>query len=194
MRRAILLFAALIGGFTAGCGSEPPAAPRPAAPHTPANLARPVVGSRIAPGETAAAGSAIPAGRGLPSRSIVASPAPRLRGPRPIGSGQDIRTRDLAARITVARSVAAADQYIVRVTVHVLRGTYEFGPALVRLRHTAGPDDTPPAAGAIPPVAFTLHVGVTQTWRIPFRPPTTGDTQIQVTESSGAVLATWTTR
>ncbi len=132
----------------------------------------------------------------------AAAPAPTVSPPafsvpvssaQPLGAGQDIRTPELAARVTVTGRFASSDRYGVTVTVQVLRGTYEFGPAMVRLHHTAGPDTAPIVTGALPRVAFTLHVGVTQGWEIPFGVAAGRDSQVQVVTPAGLVLA-WTAR
>jgi hypothetical protein len=170
MRTAILVIAALIGESLAGCGSEQPAAPPPV----------PVSASTPAP--TPASATA-----GVPGK------APAVAEARPVGSGQDIRLPDLAARITVTEVLAAGDRYTVKVRVHVLRGTYGFGPAMVHLRHATGPDTGPIAAASVPRVAFTLHAGVTQEWEIPFGSAAGKGTQVQVVTPAGVVLA-WTAR
>lgn len=132
----------------------------------------------------------------------AAAPAPTAPPPafaepisaaQPFGAGQDIRTPDLAARVTVTKTLASADRFAVRVSVQVLRGTLQFGPSMVRLHRDRGPDATPVGRGAVPAVAFTLHVGVTQVWDLPFDRGATGDTQLQIVTPSGVVLA-WTAR
>lgn len=132
----------------------------------------------------------------------VAAPVPTASPPsfsapvsaaRPLGDGQDIRTPELAAEVTAETILASADHYAVKVTVQVLRGTYEFGPSMVRLHHTDGPDTAPITSGSIPGVAFTLHAGVIQAWEIPFGRPTSPGAQVQVVTPSGVVLA-WTAR
>jgi hypothetical protein len=133
-----------------------------------------------------------PSAAPVPTATRAAASAP-AGAARPVGSGQDVRTPEVAARVTVTETLASTDRYAVEVTVQVLRGTYEFGPARVRLRNPAGPDTAPIAGGASPPVAFTLHVGVTRTWRIPFGRAAGAGAQIQVVDPAGAVLA-WTTR
>ncbi|GAA2871567.1 hypothetical protein Acy02nite_29910 [Actinoplanes cyaneus] len=132
----------------------------------------------------------------------VAAPVPTASPPtftapisaaQPLGVGQDVRTPELAARVTVAGTLSTADRYAVRVTVQVLRGTYEFGPAMARLHHATGPDTTPAAGRAVPPVAFTLHAGVTQRWEITFDGAAGHGAQIRIAGPAGDVLA-WTVR
>ncbi|MFI1995985.1 hypothetical protein [Actinoplanes sp. NPDC020271] len=112
---------------------------------------------------------------------------------QPLGAGQDIRAPELAARVTVTGTLSSADRYAVKVTVQVLRGTYEFGPATVRLHHADGPDTAPSGTRAVPPVAYTLHAGVTQAWEIPFGAAAGRNAQVQIVTPSGVVLA-WTAR
>ncbi|AEV83455.1 hypothetical protein ACWT_2433 [Actinoplanes sp. SE50] len=150
MRRAILLFVALIGGLLAGCGSASPKAPAPA--------------------------------------------LPAVTGTHPVGSVQDLQTADSSVRVKVAAAGAAADRYVVRVTVQVLRGTYEFNPVLLHLRDTTGADTGPVPGRSRPATAFTLHPGVTLSWRVPFPHPAAPDAQVVLTSRSGTALAAWNTR
>ncbi|GIF14685.1 hypothetical protein [Actinoplanes teichomyceticus] len=183
MRRATQLIAALLGGLTAGCGPEPPAAPP--TPSPPAASPAPVT----------AAGEA----RAAAPDSVSRPPAGDAR---PLGSGQDIRTADLAARVRVTEEPAGPDQagdppYVVRVTVRVLRGTWEFGPALVRLRYAGGSESGPIDGASRPPGAMTLHTGASFTWRVPFEHSAGvgigAGAQILVIDARGVVLAAWTT-
>ncbi|GLW28188.1 hypothetical protein Areg01_11280 [Actinoplanes regularis] len=106
----------------------------------------------------------------------------------------DFRTPELSARVTITESLIATDRYAVKVTVQVLGGVYEFGPALLRLHPATGPDIAPITGRANPPVAFTLHTGVTRSWQVPFAHAVTSGAQILLTDPSGTVLAAWTTR
>ncbi|BCY07700.1 hypothetical protein L3i22_027880 [Actinoplanes sp. L3-i22] len=130
-----------------------------------------------------------PSSAPTPTVTPAAASAP-VSAAEPVGSGQDVRTPELAARVTV--DLADGDPATIRVTVRVLRGTYEFGPAQVRLRNATGPDTAPLVARSTPPVGLTLHVGVTRTWQIPFGRAAATGAQIQVTSPAGTVLA-WTT-
>ncbi|KUL22275.1 YajG family lipoprotein [Actinoplanes awajinensis] len=149
-------------------------------------------------------GSHPPSVRASPvaARPPTASPADHAGAGSPavllLGTGQDIRTPGLAARVTVTGSPATASAYAVRVSVHVLRGTWEFGPALIRLRYTAQPggspvDTAPIEGGAIPP-AMTLHPGTALSWRIPFEHAPGAGAQLLLTDPTGTTLAAWTTR
>ncbi|WP_436520253.1 hypothetical protein [Actinoplanes sp. HUAS TT8] len=133
-----------------------------------------------------------PAAAPVPTASPPAFTAP-ISAARPLGDGQDIRTPDLAARVTVENTLASADRYAVKVTVEVLRGTYEFGPGMVRLHQRTGPATTPMTGASVPRVAFTLHVGVVQNWEIPFGRAAGAGSQIQIATPSGVILA-WTAR
>ncbi|GAA4602245.1 hypothetical protein GCM10023107_59680 [Actinoplanes octamycinicus] len=101
--------------------------------------------------------------------------------------------RDVAATAGGAGDPA----YVVEVTVRVLRGSWEFGPGLVRLRYADGATEKGPVDGGGTPGARTLHAGVTRSWLVPFEHPAgagvgTG-AQVLIGAPDGAVLA-WATR
>ncbi|MEV6347848.1 hypothetical protein [Actinoplanes sp. NPDC051851] len=194
MRRGTLLIAGMLAVTAAGCGTTEPAAhPSPeAAP--PVVSSSPVLESNGSARVTVLDGSgAVPPGAGLPAVSVSAAP---------LGRTQDIRTPDLAAKVTVSLGWSPADEagdpaYVIDVSVRVQRGTWQFGPSLVRLRYAGGTESGPIEGGSSPAGGMTLHTGAATTWHIPYEHSAgvgigQGATIIVVDES-GTVLATWTT-
>jgi hypothetical protein len=140
-------------------------------------------------------------GCGAQPRSIrAAATAPGRTTPpaaagtaRPIGSEQDLRTPELAAQVTVRETMKSNAAYVVKVTVHIQHGTWEFGPTLLRLQAADGTTSVPAHRGALPAGALTLHDGVTRTWQIPFGHPAGADARLVLTTPAGTAL-TWTTQ
>ncbi|WP_189333970.1 hypothetical protein [Actinoplanes ianthinogenes] len=101
-----------------------------------------------------------------------------------------MRTPELAARVTV-REVAAGSGFAVQVSVRVLRGTWEFGPAAVRMRSADGAESTPVLERASRG-ARTLHAGVAQSWQIPFGRAAGAGAHLLLSTPAGTALA-WIT-
>ncbi|GLY00548.1 hypothetical protein [Actinoplanes sp. NBRC 101535] len=183
MRRTTLTVAVLLV-FAGGCGS--------AAPAGTASDSRPATAARL---ESAEAGS---------------------RAPRdPLGSTQVVRTADFDARVTVSAATGLAAEpgdapYAVDVRVRVSRGTWTFGPSLVRLVYANGTGHEPiddPETTAGPADLGDATTNATEngdkngrrdgSWRILFEHPAGAGigegARVTVTDSAGKTLAAWLT-